>query len=51
MSAAYIGVDSRGTGRMGCGHEEAALAGALDSLPQPFPRLQHMPALQYPKAR
>ena len=30
----------------GCGHEEAALGGALNSLLQPFPRLQHMLPLQ-----
>ena len=33
---------------MGCGHEEAVLGGMLDSLPQPFLRLQHMLALPYP---
>ena len=30
----------------GCGHEEAALGGMLNSLLQPFPRPWHMPTLQ-----
>jgi hypothetical protein len=44
-----LGCNTHGTGRMGCGCEEAALGGMLNSLLQPFPRLQHMPALQHCK--
>ena len=48
--AACVRVEPCDAERMGCGCEEAALVGVLNSLPllQPFPRLQHMPTLHLP---